>query len=226
MTTIAVANSKGGVGKTTVAVNLACTLLSRGYDTLIVDADPQGSVMRWRSVAGDGIKLPSVVAIPRAILHHPDQLPKISAPYKFTVIDCPPALGDITRSALRISSMVIVPVTPSPYDLWSGSDMLSAIQEIKILNPKLQTFLLISRRVPNTVLGRQARTALAEYGQPIFETEICQRIAYAEAALTGQGIMQYDPGSEAAKEFEAFTMEVLGYAEKARPKASSRSAKG
>lgn len=208
-TTIAVANSKGGVGETTIAVNLACCLLEHGCDTLIVDADPQGSAMRWRSVAPDNLNLPSVVAIPKAIIHHSDQLPKISVSYKFTIIDCPPALNDITKSALRSADITIVPITPSPYDLWSGVDMLSAIQEIKPWNPKLSTYLLVSRKVPNTVLGRQVREALAEYQQPILKAEICQRIALAEAALTGKGVTQYDPASEAAKEFKSLTEEVL-----------------
>lgn len=206
---IAVVNSKGGVGKSTVAVNLACCLLGCGYDVLIVDADPQGSAMRWRSLAPDGLKLPTVVSIPKPILHHPDQLPKISFSYSFTIIDCPPALNDITRSALRTANIAIMPVSPSPFDLWSGLDMLGAIQEIKPLNQKLTAYLLVSRKVPNTVLGRQVREALAEYEQPILKTEICQRIALAEAALTGKGITQYEPRSEAAREFEALTEEVL-----------------
>lgn len=206
---IAVVNSKGGVGKSTVAVNLACCLLGHGYDVLIVDSDPQGSVMRWRSFAPDGLKLPTVIGISKPILHHPDQLPKISFSYSFTIIDCPPALNDITRSALRTANIAIMPVTPSPFDLWSGLDMLGAIQEIKPLNQKLTAYLLVSRKVPNTVLGRQVREALAEYEQPILKTEICQRIALAEAALTGKGITQYEPKSEAAREFETLTEEVL-----------------
>jgi chromosome partitioning protein len=206
---IAVVNSKGGVGKSTVAVNLACCLLGYDYDVLIVDSDPQGSAMRWRSLAPDGLKLPTVIGIPKPILHHPDQLPKISFSYSFTIIDCPPALNDITRSALRTANIAIMPVTPSPFDLWSGLDMLGAIQEIKPLNQKLTAYLLVSRKVPNTVLGRQVREALAEYQQPILETEICQRIALAEAALTGKGITQYEPRSEAAREFETLTEEVL-----------------
>jgi chromosome partitioning protein len=87
--------------------------------------------------------------------------------------------------------------------------MLGAIQEIKPLNQKLTTYLLVSRKVPNTVLGRQVREALTEYQQPILNTEICQRIALAEAALTGKGITQYEPRSEAAREFETLTEEVL-----------------
>jgi chromosome partitioning protein len=208
---IAVANQKGGCGKTTTAINLSgCLAQSRG-EVLLVDADPQGSAMRWRAVSQNGQVPFAVVSIASPVLHK--EIAGLAKKYDYVVIDCPPGgpagADNITRSALMATNLVIVPLQPSPFDLWSGEDMAALIKRAEGVNPSLKARVLISRRIGNTTLGKQAREAAAAFEIPVFETEIAQRIGLAEAALAGQTILEYAESSAAAEEFQALAKEVI-----------------
>ena len=100
-------------------------------------------------------------------------------------------------------NLVIVPLQPSPFDLWSGEDMAALIKRAAAANSGLKARVLVSRRVGNTTLGQQAHEAAGAFDIPVFRTEIAQRIALAEAALAGESIFQYAPDSAAAEEFDA-----------------------
>lgn len=202
---ISLVNQKGGVGKTTVAVNLSGALAQKERRILLVDADPQGSVLQWQSIAEN-----------RSfhVLHHPDSLTEgdlksMSKGFDHVVIDAPPALGDLILSILNLSRLAVIPVGPSPLDLWSSKETVSLIHHARERNRKLKAGLLICRKIARTRIGREAREAMETYGIPVFKTEISQRVAFVEAMISGLSVLEYAPRSEAAAEILGLCEEIL-----------------
>jgi len=202
---ISLVNQKGGVGKTTIAINLASCLSEGGHRILLVDADPQGSVLQWHSISSDHSfqveHRPSASAFSNR-----KALAKESA---HVIIDAPPAIGEITRAAVAVSDLAIVPVAPSPLDIWSSKETISLFPEARKRNRHLKAKLLICRKIVGTRIGREAREALETYGMDLFESEISQRVAFVEAMISGRSVLEYAPNSEAAKEIRHLREEIL-----------------
>jgi chromosome partitioning protein len=202
-------NQKGGVGKTTLAVHLATALAKQGARVLMVDADPQGSGLDWAaSRAGD--PLFPVIGLPKPTIHR--ELPTLAADYKHVVIDGPPRVYDVARSAIMASDLVLVPVQPSPYDVWAAKEIIDLLSEAASFKDNLKRAFVINRKIVNTAIGRDVTEALSEYDLPVFKAEICQRVSFAESAAQGRTVLETDPESLASKEINALVKEVLEFA--------------
>ncbi len=201
---ISFVNQKGGVGKTTSAINIAASLKRRNYKIGFVDADPQGSATHWHSVEDNNAF---------EVLHHPEPISKseideLSQNYDYLVIDAPPAFGDITKSILAVTDLSIIPLSPSSLDIWSCKGTLEMVDEAREENPDLDVKLLINRKIPGTRVGREARDSLAVFDTEILDSELCQRVAYIDAMTSGVSVMQYAPSSKAADEVESLCDEI------------------
>ena len=205
---IGVLSQKGGVGKTTVALNLAAAIATSGSRVLVVDADPQGSALAWSS-AREAEPLFPVVGMAKPTLHR--ELPNLAANYHFIVIDGAPRVNDLARSAILASNLVLIPVQPSPYDIWASSETVRLIREARQINAALEAAFLINRKIARSAIGRDAAAALARFEDiPVLEVHLSQRILYAESAAKGLTVVEVAPQGEAAREFRALAKLACG----------------
>ncbi|WP_333630728.1 ParA family partition ATPase [Agrobacterium cavarae] len=209
---IGVLSQKGGVGKTTIAVNLAATFAKSGARVLLVDADPQGSALQW-SAARDADPLFSVVGMAKATLHR--ELPDIAKDYNLVVIDGAPRVNELGRAAILASDMVLIPVQPSPYDIWAAAETVRLIQEAQQFKPDLKGAFVINRKIANTAIGRDVTEALSQFENiPVLGTALHQRVVYAESAGQGLSVLEVDPKGEAAREVASLAKLLMSKQEK------------
>ena len=206
---IALLNQKGGVGKTTLATHIAGELAMQGSSVILLDADPQGSALDWTQRRNqNGLpRLFGAVGLARETLHQ--EAPELATRCDHVVIDGPPRIAALARSALLAADLVLIPVQPSPYDVWASAEMVSLIREAQVFRPTLRAAFVINRRVSTTVIGREARNALTDQPLPSLISEVRQRIVFADSVARGQLARELDADSNAAREIAALTAEVL-----------------
>jgi chromosome partitioning protein len=202
---IGVLSQKGGVGKTTIAVNAAATLAIRGRRVLLVDADPQGSSLAWSS-ARDRDPLFPVVGMAKPSLNR--DLPEIAKDYDVVVIDGAPRVNELGRSAILASDTILIPVQPSPYDVWAAAVTVQLIREAQQFRDSLTAAFVINRKIVNTAIGRDVASALDHFGTPVLPGHLCQRVVYAESASQGLSVVEVAPQSEAAREMATLVSSI------------------
>jgi chromosome partitioning protein len=215
---ISVINLKGGVGKTTIALNLAATLAEQGHRVLLIDADPQQSATQWAQ-QGPAAGAAGALSMAVASLRADDGAPQFQAALAqlaqaaqatLVVIDCPPELSDPALVAALLADLVLVPVTPSPLDLWAAKQAVATAQEARTLRDGRTPLISLvpSKLLPQTILARDLPAALAAFGEPVAPA-ITQRVALVEAIVLGQTIGTYATTSPAAAEFAALARHTL-----------------
>ncbi len=216
---IAAVNQKGGSGKTTLSMQLAGALARRGHEVLIVDADPQGTATRWAASAEDDKPFPATVAgLAAATGKMHREVKKYVDRYDYIIIDCPPAVDSLApQSALLIADLAVVPVIPSPPDLWASVGITKLIENARTVNENLQAVIVLNQCQPQQVLTRDAMDILKDFQVPLAKNYLGDRAVYRQSSLYGQTV--HDMGSRAEpaiREVTDLTEELLGILSQSR----------
>ena len=205
---IALLNQKGGVGKTTLALHLAGEFARRGRRVTLVDADPQGSALDWsQQRAQEGLpRAFGVIGLARDTLHR--EAPELALNADDVLIDGPPRVAPLMRSALLAADLVLIPVQPSPLDGWASAEMLSLVSEARIYRPGLSARFVLNRCATRMVIARETAETLGNHEPPLLTAAIGQRVVFAEAAQRGQLACEIAPDSPAAQEIAALATEI------------------
>ncbi len=203
---ITLQNQKGGVGKTTLSLHLAHYFTFSGARVLLVDADPQGSARDWLQ-ARDTPAPFSLVGLDRPTVHR--DIKNLLRDYDVVVIDAPPRVTDIARSAILAADLVIIPVQPSPLDVWAAQDTVRLVNDAVVYKETLRSVFAINREIVKTAIGRDVSAALAGSQVPVLSSHIAQRVAFAESLANGQTVFETKTDAKAIAEIEALGTELL-----------------
>ena len=209
MAIIAVAGRKGGVGKSTIVGNLAAELAAMGRSVIVLDADPQHSLVAW-AAQGEGMLSGCVEKVKggdTGALRSRARAAEEAA--DIVLIDTPPGMPDIAYQAALVADLVLLPCGPSPLDLFSVKEALSlslkARAERRAKRPRIR--FVPSKVLMNTNLGRGLSSSLEEMGKKVLPA-IGQRVVVAEAVMSGLTVCEYAPNSVSRMEFKELAKAV------------------
>lgn len=203
---IAFSTEKGGVGKSTAAISTAMEWHRRKLRVLLVDLDPQRTVMDWRSTAENlGYSAPSCIAKKDSFYK---TLSRVAKEYDRIILDTSGHRDGVLTQCLNVADFVVMPVRASPPDIWSAYDTFGKAWKMQVLRPSTKIKILLSCVDARTNYSREARQKYAASGFSVLNTQFHQRIDYATSIGAGQGPTTYAPGSKAAKEVKQLCREL------------------
>ena len=204
---ISVLNQKGGVGKTTIALSLSA-YLSKKFKILVIDADPQNSSTNWYlSAEMEERACFTVRSLSHKKIHL--EIEEIKKEYDYIVIDGPPRTTEVVRSCILSSDLILIPCTPSVYDIWASQETVKLIEEALSFKKNIEYAFVINKKIAKTAIGRDAVKTLKDLKVPILKSHICQRVAFAEAAAQGKTVLDIEPNGKSSLEIKKFTKEIL-----------------
>ena len=204
---LSIVNLKGGVGKSTVSQNLAVNFALEGVKVCIVDTDfEQQTSMKWIEQRADRTPRIPVFAISEKSLS--TNLAELRETYQLVIVDGTPALSTLASRILLESDLVVVPITPTGFDLWSFEKFLERYQDIKARRQEPLPAYLVLNRYKNTSFHKGAEEAVKDFEIPILQNKIGDRMAYQECGVQGIGVVE-GKDKKAAEEIRNLSNELF-----------------
>lgn len=210
---VAFANQKGGVGKSTACVNVAEGIREKGYRVVVIDADPQNTIVQWSAAGGEGGGLPFTVsnlAAAGKMIHR--EIRKYTNDFDFILVDCPPSVADARPAVvLMVADLVVMPTSSSPTDFWSSVEFLQLVNQARVTNESLRAVWLLNKTEKKRMLSKSIEKAVAATEVPVLEAQLANRECYKQAAALGTTVLQMnDRGAKAAAvEVRAVASEIV-----------------
>jgi chromosome partitioning protein len=200
---ITVAQQKGGAGKTTLAANLAASF-AETRRVAVLDIDPQRSLTRWHGLRA-ARKVPAITLSDVSGWRLEREIDRLRQSHDVLIVDSPPQLDTDAKLAVRAAGLVLVPIQPSPPDLWAAEGTL------KLAVAEKRTARIVLNRAPNFGRLRDGvEREIKRQGYSIFSTVLGNRIGFASAFAMGLGVNEFAPRSTAAVELRSLRTEIEG----------------
>lgn len=209
-TFITTAHQKGGVGKSTIALNLYGYFARAGVRTAIVDIDPQGTISQFEELLEPG----RLNIIRRGNFTSFADLQAKAQGFEVVIVDTPPYLTDELQEVFKITNILIIPCKASVFDALAIRQTIAFVEESKRrLDNNFMAVIVLTMVISGTTIGEQIRETLKQYKTPILDTEIGNRIAYAKSLLLTGSVVDDDSG-KAKEEIENLASEILSLIKK------------
>lgn len=202
---ISVVSEKGGVGKSTLSVNIASAFATRGKKVLLIDSDDQTSSMDWLTSRPDNI--PRIIGTQLLGANLRKQAPVLAEDYDVTIIDCKGLVSEMAKAAIVISDFFVVPIAPGLFDLRATERFIeNTIADVSTYKDTKGAILL--NMIDTTLFSRQIERYVRELNFPVFDSTITRYCAHKEALSQGLSVSEYAPKDKASLEFTAFFHEL------------------
>ena len=204
---VSVTSLKGGVGKSTIAQNLAVGFANIGYKVAIIDTDTNASTVHWSGLRDEDLAPIMVMGISTSEALRKN-VKKLHEDYEIIVIDGTPSMNKLVSTIMILGDIVLIPIRPSGFDIWATEKFLEKYDQAKALKDDIKASFILNEFNGKLNLSQEIKEALNELNIPTLKTTVKNRIAYQEAAVMGLGVYEYkDP--KAKKEIVSLTNEVL-----------------
>lgn len=202
---LTISNQKGGVGKSTLALNLYSHFVSNGASCTLVDTDPQGSVTKLIEAYSEDEGRSAVQLLKAEQMNGLETILELET--DVVLIDTPPYLSSDLPGIYSISDFVLVPIQPNPFDVLAVQDTIALIQQAMQLRPEIRAAMVLNRVINRTSFTSEVRELLDGYGIPVLNTQIYTRVAYGRSLLYENSVEKRD--TKAGNEIGALAGEIL-----------------